>query len=354
MIPRLPRFAHALPRILALAAGLAAAVGAQATVSGKVFAPDGAPKAGVKVLLVRTADSTTTDEQGAWSLAGPTAGVRERSGSSSPAKAGRLRREGTRLRVGYEGRDAAGRLFPLRALPAGALRRAADEPSGPDTLVYSFEGRVFLRDTISVPRADLVRTWDTTWNPDVVYGWIEDERDGKVYRSVRMGIFTWMAQNLDHAVRPDDSTWCYGDVPDSCRVHGRLYSWAAAMGLTRDEAFVWTGSDENRRGACPVGWHVPSKLEWQFLSNAALGPDNAGRVLCAAPAGKDSLGFRGLFSGLKDYDRDYLDAGKWSYFWTATAVQNHMAWYGVLQINHLDWLTYSQGMGASLRCVQDR
>ncbi len=120
-----------------------------------------------------------------------------------------------------------------------------------------------------------------------------DARDGRSYPTVAIGGQCWMALNLDHGVvvadaMPRDASAveksCYGNDPGSCRTYGGLYTW--------DEA----------RQACPAGWHLPSREEWETLA-AHLGTATAGEKLKArkdhVPAfdGTDEVGFAALPAG---------------------------------------------------------
>ena len=142
---------------------------------------------------------------------------------------------------------------------------------------------------------------------------IVDARDGRSYPTVAIGGQCWMALNLDHGVvvpdaRPRDASAveksCYGNDPGSCRTYGGLYTW--------DEA----------RQACPVGWHLPSREEWETLA-AHLGTATAGEKLKArkdhVPAfdGTDEVGFTALPAGTA-FRGAFGRQGDWAVFWTAT------------------------------------
>jgi uncharacterized protein (TIGR02145 family) len=140
-----------------------------------------------------------------------------------------------------------------------------------------------------------------------------DGRDGRRYPTVGIGDECWMARNLDHGtVVPDGipghgssvEKSCYGNDPESCRVYGGLYTW--------DEA----------RSACPAGWHLPTRAEWEALA-ARLGTAVAGERLKATKDhlppfdGTDDVGFTALAAGTV-YRGSFGRQGHWAVFWTAT------------------------------------
>lgn len=96
----------------------------------------------------------------------------------------------------------------------------------------------------------------------------KDPRDGKTYKSVKIGNQTWMAQNLDFHGEDGFLGLCYGDKPKekisnpgNCKKYGRLYDWKEAM------------------KACPKGWHLPSDKEWQTLVDFVGGEEVASKKL---------------------------------------------------------------------------
>lgn len=117
---------------------------------------------------------------------------------------------------------------------------------------------------------------------------ITDGRNGKIYKAVVINGKRWMAENLNFKI---GDSWCReakdsglltsGETP-LCDKYGRIYNWNTA------------------RIACPVGWHLPSRQEWDNLEEAAGGSYTAGTKLKSRRNwnGTDDYGFSGLFGSV--------------------------------------------------------
>ena len=228
-------------------------------------------------------------------------------------------------------------------------------------------------------------SWDVPkeclFNPDIDYGTMTDERDGKVYRTVQIGDQVWMAENLNfdpgQGGSGDDKydwSWCYNNEPKNCDVGGRLYTWAAAMDSVGEWSTngkgcgygskTWTCSPTYPvRGICPKGWHLPENVEWGTLFEAVGGSNGAGTALksqcgwyrnCTET---DAFGFSvppaGSRHGYNQY-RNFSYDGSYAYFWCSTYYSNKAK---------VMYLTSGSGMarmsdnsmesGHSVRCVKD-
>ncbi|MBR6853878.1 MAG: fibrobacter succinogenes major paralogous domain-containing protein, partial [Fibrobacter sp.] len=177
-----------------------------------------------------------------------------------------------------------------------------------------------------------LRTWsfgvpkEFHFNSDVNYGSLTDGRDGKTYKTVKIGDQVWMAENLNYAV--DGIGHCYEDVPENCEVAGRLYKWDVA------------------REVCPEGWHLPSKAEFDTLLSFVKREYEEEQCSLAdmlkatsgwnyGYQGCDKVGFSAVPAGGKYIEiyraPDYIYAGYAALFLTSTEYDEHSVY--IMQLN---------------------
>ena len=133
-------------------------------------------------------------------------------------------------------------------------------------------------------------------NSNKTYDEFIDSRDDQVYKTIKIGNQTWMAQNLNY--KTTEST-CYEDKDYNCVAYGRLYSWNDAQTV------------------CPEGWHLPKWEEYQTLVEAVGGKETAGKKLKAANdwvedynTGDNESGFTILPAGYKEtHEYKWLNFG---------------------------------------------
>lgn len=193
-----------------------------------------------------------------------------------------------------------------------------------------------------------------------------DSRDGQTYKTVTIGSQTWMAENLN--LRTADS-YCYSIDESYCAKYGRIYTWAAAM----DSAGSWSANGDgcgyNKtcsptypvRGVCPVGWHLPTKAEFETLFTAVGGISNAGKMLKTTSGweysgnGTDDYSFSALPAGFRYRNGNFGNVGYESHFWCSTEDDSESACY--VYMSHLNddakLRNNFKNLGYSVRCVKD-
>ncbi|OWV26559.1 hypothetical protein B7988_05190 [Fibrobacter sp. UWB1] len=173
-----------------------------------------------------------------------------------------------------------------------------------------------------------------------VFGELTDARDGRVYKTVKLGSQEWMAENLNYAA---EGSLCYENDEKNCEKYGRLYNWKIALDTSnRGCGDNFSGcrlrSDFHpREGICPDGWHVPEHAEWDTLfayADAHGEGESAGDALQAyyrddyleKTYSSDRFGFNVLPAGVFN-GKEFSGLGTSSEFWTAS-------------IETTDWLSY--------------
>jgi len=151
-----------------------------------------------------------------------------------------------------------------------------------------------------------------------------DTRDNKEYKTVVIGTQTWMAENLNYDA---DGSKCYNNNPDLCQKYGKLYNWNAAL------------------EACPSGWHLPDKREWNILTASIGGEDKWGKL-------KDPSGFFALPGGLGT-GNTFKDAGNYGSWWSSSEVNSDYAYNRYMIGVKYEGHGSSKSLLYSVRCVQD-
>ncbi|MBO7367360.1 MAG: hypothetical protein J6U24_01985, partial [Paludibacteraceae bacterium] len=183
---------------------------------------------------------------------------------------------------------------------------------------------------------------------------------GNKYNVVKIGSQLWLAENMRcnkydteseragavipqgssnginpyfqaYPLAPGNATTYAGNLSASQIPYlGMFYSWAAAVGLTGEQAQAQTtGFDGDRQGICPNGWHIPVMEEWEELVNYievtdGNGEGTAGLHLKTTSGwyndknGTDTYGFSALPAD-RGTTTDTYGVGGWAKYWTPTA-----------------------------------
>jgi uncharacterized protein (TIGR02145 family) len=150
------------------------------------------------------------------------------------------------------------------------------------------------------------------------------------------------------ALESRSPAWChYENNAENSSISGLLYNWFAAV---------------DPRRLAPVGWRIPSDEDWRRMVNAVGPYELAGRLLKAQTSwessshqGIDSLGFRAVAGGYRNFYGDFFYLGRHAYFWSSTEHYDRLAWYHTLDFHTDGIMRYYnvKGNGFSCRLVRE-
>jgi uncharacterized protein (TIGR02145 family) len=158
----------------------------------------------------------------------------------------------------------------------------------------------------------------------------EKKNDIKQYKTVKIGSQLWMAENLNYKT---GKSWCFENDDYNCNIYGRLYDWNTAV------------------KACPGGWHLPTRREWNELAqnadlldsatgfSAMLGGNLGGEFSHAVPV-----------SEYKFLNKEM--SGNW---WSAPEYGGNDAYSRHIRAeeNEVNEKVSNKSAGYSVRCVQN-
>jgi uncharacterized protein (TIGR02145 family) len=158
-----------------------------------------------------------------------------------------------------------------------------------------------------------------------------DSRDSKIYKKVKIGSQTWMAQNLNYSIT---GSCCYEYNNANCVKYGKLYKW------------------EEAQSACPPGWHLPKKEDFEALLvkfTSSGGAASKEFLFSGTPAGTSPLG------GYLSNSGYYRNIAQGAYYWTSSVSDDASAWclYIIKDLSKASQFSYSKSCGISIRCLQD-
>ncbi len=267
-------------------------------------------------------------------------------------------------------------------------KNGQDGSSSRDTIVVNQKDTVVICDTIVVVNRDTVvikesaesdsssseasLTGKLNWaylNPAIDYGEMTDERDGQVYKTVKIGDQVWMAENLNFEYKfVDENTGEEKSIgsycnEDDCLKFGRYYIWSAAMDSAgaysekgKDCGFTLTCTPVYPvRGVCPKGWHLPDSSEWKALYESVSGKKAALLSMSFEanwPIASNASGFSAIPAGY--YYGGILGAvGGRAHFWSATEIDDEAAYEWGLDGSSTNLYDDNKKIGNSVRCIQD-
>jgi uncharacterized protein (TIGR02145 family) len=200
--------------------------------------------------------------------------------------------------------------------------------------------------------------------------------EGQWYHTIQIFSQCWMKENLNagiminHSQNQTDNEimekYCLGDYSSYCDIYGGLYFW--------DEMMKYA-YENNAKGICPEGWHIPGDVDWQILEGAVdsvyeiganawkysgwRGTEAGGNLKEKGTAhwtppnagATDNFGFRALPAGYF-VQNDFWGIEYKTYFWSSHPTQKYY--------RNMDWNQAkinrnagSDDAALSVRCIRN-
>ena len=181
--------------------------------------------------------------------------------------------------------------------------------------------------------------------------------DGNVYSTVIIGGQNWFSENLytttDNSGNPI-SNMCYDNNSENCEEYGNLYTYEVVI-------------DDD---ICPIGWHIPTDIDWKVLENILgmseqdqndLGWRTSGGIGAKMKDdgtwnGSNTSGFTGLPGGRYNEDQNSYGSMNLEGFFWSPSIDTVMNFYRVLHTNDNGVFRGSEVINddaMSVRCIQD-
>lgn len=200
-----------------------------------------------------------------------------------------------------------------------------------------------------------------------------DIRDGQVYKWVKIGEQTWMAENL-RATKFNDGTSIPNVSENSewLSLSTPAYSWydndGAAYKDTYGALYNWYVVNSGK--LCPTGWHIPSDNDWNTLITSLGNLDarghgdiggkfkETGTIHWQSPntGATNESGFTALPGGGRSYSNGYFTSIGYSGSWWSSEESGMLNAYARRLV--YDGIEISKGAfnkksGFYVRCVKD-
>jgi uncharacterized protein (TIGR02145 family) len=219
-------------------------------------------------------------------------------------------------------------------------------------------------DTINV---DIKVHNEINFNPDLSYGTVTDI-EGNVYKTIKIGTQTWMAENLKTTKYNDNSPIPL--VTDSItwsRLSTHAYCWCKNdTNYKKIYGALYNRYTINNGNMCPTGWHIPTDSECTTLvshvggftvdASAKLRETGTAHWISPNAGATNETGFTALPAGERwSGHGEFYDMGSIMNFWCAESgsanalyITNFASDPNACGFENLD-----SRNGCSVRCVKD-
>jgi len=211
----------------------------------------------------------------------------------------------------------------------------------------------------------------------LITGIIAKDFEGNIYSTIKIGGQVWMAENLRSTkynegtsipLVTDATAWGALSTPGYCWFDTTGTNYSTYSQDTFGALYnYYVVADTNSLNVCPVGWHVPTDVEWTTLTTFLGGEGvsggkmkEMGLVHWFSPntGATNVTGFSGLPTGYRDNNNGngaFFDIGNIGLWWSSTPKGDGFGWGRQMKYNNN---TVSRGFsndknGYAVRCLWD-
>ena len=184
--------------------------------------------------------------------------------------------------------------------------------------------------------------------------------EGYWYNTTSIGGQCWFAENLRYL--PEVSPSAEGS---DLNPHAYVYAYEGVEVLDAKNTLeyhqfgvLYNFPAVEQWDLCPIGWHVPTDLEWTEMTNSLGGVQFAGNLMKAKYGdgwdGTNFSGFSGLPGGFRFNDGYFFfSVGNYGYWWSSSPLGSY-AWLRALSsLEDVFRANVNLRYGFSVRCVRD-
>jgi uncharacterized protein (TIGR02145 family) len=191
--------------------------------------------------------------------------------------------------------------------------------------------------------------------------------DNNNYAVVKIGDYTWMAENLKTSKYKDGTSipnpTVNVDTPDSWMLANEGYCWYNNDSRYKDiYGGLYKLNSVKSGKLCPAGWHAPNNAEWANLTSFLGGLSEAGGKLketgithWADPnkGATNESGFTALPGGTRDYGGKFEYLGIGGTYWSVSNCDGPggCGWTVQFSSAGISWVDWDYFWGFSVRCV---
>lgn len=145
-------------------------------------------------------------------------------------------------------------------------------------------------------------------------GTFTDTRDGKIYKTIKIGEQWIMAENL--AYKPENGNyWAYNNDTANIAKYGYLYDW------------------ETARKIAPQGWYLPTESDWKTLRASLGGKRDIVKILAGTMEKVyrqmvvGGCGFNAIMAGVRTGSGKFIYLGERTDFWSSSPSNDGQYFY---------------------------